>query len=227
MGMKDFNWHQLDYFQSGEWQVVEERLNDMDRRHELYNPKRELMFASLDATPFDKVEVVVVGQDPYPDRNCACGLAFSVPNGTIPAGVMIPPTLDNIFKEYVNDLHYPYPQRTDLITWANRGVLLWNAIPTCKWQQSMSHDWTEYEPLTKEIVTGLSDRSGIVFVFCGGVARRYVKYVKKEYNTIIETSHPVPRASLNAVHPFTGSRIFTRINDALVTLGRRSIDWKL
>lgn len=225
--MTKFNsWDQMDYWQSGEWQVIQEKLDDMDHDFRLYNPRRELMFAALDATPFDKVKVAVVAQDPYLDDNCACGLAFSVPNGTIPAGVMVPPTLDNLFREYVNDLHYDYPKRTNLDNWAERGVLLWNAIPTCQRQQSMSHDWPEYEPLTREIITRLNDRS-VVFVFMGGVARRYVKYANEKYNTILETSHPVPRASKHSVVPFTNSRIFTRINAALTRLGKGPIDWKL
>lgn len=224
--MSKFDWFQLDYFQSGEWQVIEERLNDMDARMELYNPKRELLFNSLDATPYSKVKVAILGQDPYPDRNCACGIAFSIPNGSIPTGMMLPPTLDNIFKEYEHDLHYSRPKTTDLLPWCKEGVLLWNVIPTCKWQHSMSHDWTEYGPLTAEIIDRLNDRS-IVFVFMGGVAKRYLKYANRAHNIILETSHPVPRASKWSNNPFTGSRIFTRINDALHTLGKEPVDWKL
>lgn len=221
-------WDHLNYWQSGEWQVVQEKLDDIEKKRNLFCPKREILFAALDATPFDKVKVAIIGQDPYPDRNCACGLAFSVPNGTIPTGVMIPPTLDNIFKEYVSDLHHPYPKTTDLLPWADRGVLLWNALPTCEWKQSLSHDWTEWHPLTQEIVTTLSDRSDVVFVFMGGVARRFVSYANASHNTVLETSHPVPRASTRSREPFTGSRIFTRINAALVQTHRKeAIDWKL
>jgi uracil-DNA glycosylase len=221
-------WDQMNYWQSGEWQVVQEKLDDMDKKFKLYNPRRELLFTALDATPFDKVKVALIGQDPYPDRNCACGLAFSVPNGTIPTGLLLPPTLDNIFKEYVNDLHYPYPSRTNLNHWADQGVLLWNAIPSCQWQQPMSHDWTEWEPLTQEIISKLSDRCDIVFVFMGGIARRYVRFANSTHNTILETSHPVPRASLRSREPFTGSRIFTRINAALVQTHKKDpVDWKL
>jgi uracil-DNA glycosylase len=226
--MPDFIWDQLNYFQSGEWQVVQERLDDRDKRAELYNPRRELMFAALDATPFSEVKVAIIGQDPYPDRNCACGIAFSIPNGTIPSGVVIPPTLDNIFKEYVNDLHYPYPTRTDLLPWASKGVLLWNAIPSCGWRKSMSHDWPEWEPLTREIITRLSLKRDIVFAFMGGVARRHTGFVNTTHNTVLETSHPVPRANIRSTQPFVGSRIFTRINDALVQTHRKDpVDWRL
>lgn len=222
------NWDQLNYWNSGEWQVVQERLDDLDRAGKLFNPRRELLFAALDATPFDKVKVAIYGQDPYPDRSFACGLAFSIPNGTVGEGKALPPTLDNVFNEYVSDLHYPYPTKTDLITWANRGVLLWNAIPSCAWQKSMSHDWPEWAELTKEITKRLSDKGDIVFVFMGGVARRSVKDVNLEHNTVFETSHPVPRANLRSNTPFLGSRIFSHVNDKLCQVHKQSpIDWRL
>jgi uracil-DNA glycosylase len=223
-------WDDLSYWQSGEWQVVQERLDDIEKEGFLFNPKRELMFAALEATPFDKVKVVIYGQDPYPDRNFASGLAFSIPNGSCPKGLALPPTLDSIFLEYVSDLHHPYPIRTELLGWAGQGVLLWNAIPSCEWRKSMSHDWPEWALLTQEITQRLSDdRSNIVFAFLGGVARRYVKYVKEDLgNTVLEFSHPIPRASLRSTQPFRGSRLFSRINAALVQKhGTDPIDWKL
>lgn len=220
-------WEDMDYWQSGEWQVVEERLDDADKAGKLYNPSREFLFAALDATPFDRVKVAFIGQDPYPDRNMACGLAFSVPNGTIPTGHALPPTLDNMFKELVNDLHYPFPTRTDLLPWAHRGVLLWNAIPSCGWRDSMSHDWYEYVPLTSEIIRRLSDKGKIVFVFMGGVARRYAHIVDTNKNTSIEVSHPIPRASIRSATPFTGSRIYSSVNDHLSKYKVEPIDWKL
>lgn len=223
----NFTWEDMDYWQSGEWQVIQERLDDLDTAVKLYNPRRELLFAALDFTPFNKVKVVFVGQDPYPDRNMACGRAFAVPNGTIPTGHSLPPTLDNIFKEYVNDLHYNYPIRTDLLPWSDRGVLLWNAIPSCDWRVSMSHDWYEWVPLTTEILRRLSNKGKIVFVFMGGVARRYTHVVDRDRNAIIEISHPVPRASIRSATPFTGSRIFSTVNDKLTTFEIDPVDWKL
>lgn len=228
MPPKLFTWDDMCYWSSGEWQVVQEKLDDMDARVELYNPRRELMFAALDATPFDKVKVAIIGQDPYPDRGMACGLAFSISNGTIPSGRNLPPTLENIYKEYDNDLHHGVPKGTDLLSWAHRGVLLWNAIPTCASGRSLSHDWPEYEPLTTEIIERLDDRGGCVFVFMGGVARRYEPCViDTDKNKVLCTSHPVPRASLRSFNPFTGSRIFTKVNAALHSINQNPIDWKL
>lgn len=226
-----FTWDQLDYWNSGEWQVVQERLDDIEKRGDLFNPRRELLFAALDATPYDKVKVAVYAQDPYPDRSLACGVALSVPNGTISEGQALPPTLDSLFNEYVSDLHYPYPIKTDLITWANRGVLLWNTIPSCAWQKSMSHDWPEWAELTKEITKRLSDKGDIVFVFMGSVAKRSIKDVNKEHNTVIETAHPVASVryrNRNLLNPFSNSRIFSRINDRLCSVHKQSpINWKL
>jgi len=227
--VKEFNsWDKLDYWNSGEWQVVQERLDDIDKSHDLYNPRRELMFAALDATPFSKVKVAIYGQDPYPDRSCACGLAFSIPTGTIAAGLQPPPTFNTLVAEYVDDLHYPSPSSTSLMLWAERGVLLWNAIPSCDKGKSLSHDWPEWALLTKEITTRLSDKGDVVFVFCGGVARRSVKDVNLEHNSVLEVSHPSPRASRNSIYPFRGSRIFSTVNDRLTQKHRLNpINWKL
>lgn len=226
--MNIFTWDQLDYWNSKEWQTVQERLDNMDATNRLYNPRRELLFAALDNTPFDKVKVAIYGQDPYPDRSCACGIAFSIPNGTIPTASQPPPTFDNIINEYINDLHFPRPTVTDLIKWTNEGVLLWNAIPSCAWQKSMSHDWPEWAELTKEVTKRLSDKGDIVFVFMGGVARKNAQYVDEAHNTVLVTSHPVPRASIHSLTPFRGSRIFSTINDKLTKVhGVHPIDWKL
>lgn len=225
---KSMTWDELKYWNTGEWQVVQEHLDDLDQAGDLYCPRREQMFAALDWTPFDKVKVVIYGQDPYPDRAMACGLAFSVPNGTIVSGNALPPTLANIFKEYSEDLHYPIPASTTLTPWADRGVLLWNVIPSCRWQKSMSHDWPEWTPLTEEITRRLSDEGDKVFVFLGSVAKRFVKFVNEKDNTIILTSHPVPRANLVSHNPFIGSRLFSNINHHLVqTHHKDPIDWKL
>lgn len=234
IGLKSghMQWDNLKYWNTGEWQVIQERLDDYDQAHRLYNPRREQLFSALDWTPFDKVKVVIYGQDPYPDRSMACGLAFSVPNGTVVNGHALPPTLNNIFKEYSDDLHYPVPTRTDLSIWAERGVLLWNVIPTCEWSyekaKPLSHDWPEWAPLTEEITRRLSDEGDKVFVFMGSVAKRFVKFVNEEANTIIHTSHPVPRANLNSHNPFIGSRVFSNVNHHLVQSHHKSpIDWRL
>lgn len=215
----------LKYWQSGEWQVVNERLKDMEKCGHVYNPKRSELFRALQLLKPEDVRVVIVGQDPYPDKEMATGLAFSIPDYIKKEDY--PKTLQCIFKEYVSDLHYPYPENGALHRWSEEGVLLWNAIPSCASSKSLSHDWDEYSYLTREVLEKLSEIGGIVFVFLGSVARRYIDCIDCTRNTILQSSHPSPRGSTNSRSPFLGSRIFTTINDKLTDLGRQPINWRL
>lgn len=215
--MKD--WNDLAYWKSDAYKVVEERLNTG------CNPRKEDLFKALAATPFDKCKVMFVGQDPYPDSEMSTGLAFSVPGTVKPKN--FPPTLACIFKEYSKDLHYDLPQSGDLTKWTSEGVLLWNAYPSCKPGESLSHKWVGWEALTKEIVEKLDAKDEVVFVFFGKIARRFAPYVKAANSVVIETSHPSPRASLKAKLPFLGSRVFTTVNDHLTQQGLTTIDWRL
>lgn len=226
MRIKGWN---LDYFNTGEWQVVDERLKDLEKVNrrigrEGYNPGRTNLFRSLRLSPLEEVRVAIIGQDPYPSAAHATGVAFSIPRD-IPSDAY-PQTLKTIFNEYCSDLHYPWPSVGSLEDWCESGVLLWNAVPSTKTSHSLSQDWVEWEPLTREIVTKLSDR-GVVFALLGQVARRYHHLIDSRNNHVILTSHPSPRGSLNARSPFQGSRLFSTINDRLVNNGQEIIDWKL
>lgn len=226
--MKIKGWD-LDYFNSGEWQVCDERLRLLERENKSvgcdgFNPGRKSMFRALQILPEEKVRVAIIGQDPYPTSAFATGLAFSVPGGLLRE--QFPPTLNLFLKEYTSDLGYDIPHSGDLERWSERGVLLWNAIPTCLPGRSLSHDWTEYSYLTREIVRRLSTR-GIVFAFLGQVARRFLEDVSLQNNAVVVTSHPSPRGNMNSKSPFTGSRLFSTINDRLVNNGQSPIDWKL
>jgi uracil-DNA glycosylase len=214
----------LNYWQTGEWQVVNERLQDMAKSHKSFNPSRSELFASLRAIPDRDVKVAIFGQDPYPTRRFATGLAFSIPGHIGPGD--FPPTLRTILKEYSTDLGLPYPSHGSLVRWAEQGVLLWNAIPTCQTGKSLSHDWDEYSYLTKEITQKLS-KKGIVFAFLGAVAKRYLEGVDLTKNEVIITSHPSPRGVRFSNNPFEGSRLFSTINDKLVSQGLDPIDWRL
>ena len=215
------NWKELDWFNSGEAQVIEEKLDDLDHSGASYCPDRSKLLAALDATPYESVRVAVVGQDPYPNNKFATGIAFSIPSNLR----KYPPTLEFIYKELLSDMHVER-KTGDLTAWCKQGVLLWNAIPTCLAWKSLSHEsWTEWTYLTKEIIEKLSDK-GVVFALLGRVARSYRKLIKDEGNVVIETSHPSPRGNLNSNNPFTGSRLFSTINAGLVELGYEHIDWK-
>ncbi len=214
----------LDYWQSGEWQVCNERLKDMEKSGVTYNPTRTQLFAALRTLSDRDVRVAIIGQDPYPDNRFSTGTAFSIPSKF--SRTDFPPTLNTIFKEYVADLGYSFPHTGDLSRWVTQGVLLWNAIPTCQSGRSLSHDWEEYSFLTKEIIHRLSQR-GVVFAFLGAVAKRYLEYVDLTNSEVILTSHPSPRANRFSRTPFEGSRLFSTINDKLISQGLTPINWRL
>jgi uracil-DNA glycosylase len=209
-------WNSLDYWKSGEWQVVMERLHDL-RKHGLSHcPERRDLFNALKATPFEAVRVAIIGQDPYPNPDDATGIAFSVREDRKP----YPASLGNIFTEYHSDLGYPYPTSGSLTPWCEQGVLLWNAYPSCEKGKPGSHHWDEWIPLTQEIVEKLDGRENhVVFVFLGRAAASFSKYVNS--NVVITTSHP---STLSANKGFIGSKIFTRINSYL---GNNPINWRL
>ena len=221
-----FTWDKLDYWQSGERQVVRDRLTDLTTQGKLYNPAPHNVFKALMEVPFDKVNVIIVGQDPYPDPELATGIAFDIPS-QVPYSSW-PPSLRNFLKEYQSDLGLPAPTSGRLASWVEQGVLLWNCIPTCTSWKPLSHDWEEYQPLTKEIITRLSERGGVVFVFLGGRAREFAKYADED-DYVIEASHPSPRALMNKTtrKPFVGSRIFSIINEYLVSMQKEPINWRL
>jgi uracil-DNA glycosylase len=225
--MKIKGWD-LKYFETGEWQVCDERLKDLEKvslpGFPGYNPGRKHLFEALRRTPSSEVKVAIIGQDPYPDKRFATGLAFSIPGDYLPADW--PPTLKTFLGEYSSDLRLPLPDRGDLGRWASAGVLLWNVIPSVSRAGPMSHDWREYEGLTREII-GVLSKKGVVFAFLGQVARRYVSGIDLRNNHILTTSHPSPRGSINSRTPFVGSRLFSTINDRLTDLGQSPIDWRL
>jgi len=218
-----FEWDDMNYWSSGEWQVVQEKLEDLEKKKISYNPRREDLFNALDATPFDKVKVVFLGQDPYPDQKHATGIAFDVP----PTIKKLPSTLQNILNEYANDLGYQVPKSGSLGTWAERGILLWNVIPSCRTGEPLSHNWLEWEFLTKEIIEKLNGKGNIVFVNFGTVARAFCTTIDTKTNRVLHCSHPSPRGQITGRHAFKGSKAFTRVNDLLVELKQDKIDWRL
>ncbi len=219
-------WHELKFWETGEYDVVQERLDDLKRDGVLFNPVRSKLFHILDIIEPGQVRVAVIGQDPYPQHDLATGIAFDVPDHIYKAGGFeaLPPTLQTILREYSKDLGFKLPETGNLLPWVKQGVLLWNSIPSCTAGKSLSHDWPEYLLLTEEIIKEL-DQQEIVFVFLGGKARHFAQFVQK--SKVIETSHPSPRAGTKARCPFIGSRIFSRTNALLRELKKEPIDWRL
>lgn len=166
-------------------------------------PPKEQIFNALRQTPFDQVKIVLIGQDPYPTRGFANGLAFSVNKD-----IKLPKSLQNIFKELVNDLNLPYPSTGDLTPWANNGVLLLNTILTVREGLPLSHKNHGWEIFTLKIIEELNNKEKpIVFLLLGNNAKTLKKYITNVNHYIIETSHPSP---LGAYQGFFGSKIFSK-----------------
>lgn len=210
----------LNYWKTGEYQVVKENLDALTRNHVAVNPRVAVhsdYFVALKKLKPNQVKVCIVGQDPYPNPEHATGIAFSIPPGI----KYYPPTLRNIFDEYKRDLHYDDPPSGDLTRWVDQGVLLWNAFPVCEANRPGSYHWPELELLTQEIILTL-DEQHIVFAFLGNSAKAFSRFVCK--SKLFMTSHPSPRG---VDHGFKGSRMFSTINGLLCELGKQPINWRL
>jgi uracil-DNA glycosylase len=241
----------LDYWQSKEWLDVQDKLDGLERDVIPYNPSRCDIFRALSLCSLDACRVCIIGQDPYPNPNFATGVAFSsrktqdnvVHGGSGTVQDDIPASLRTIFREFCRDLSIPWwPETGCLEPWCERGVLLWNATPTVEierttdrlqrvgWRAYSHKYWSEWPPLTQEIVERLSAKGGIVFAFLGARAKEYAKYVDtgSGYNTCLFYSHPSPLAQQFTNNPFVGSRFFTTINDKLLNIHcKETIDWRL
>ncbi len=187
---------------------------------EVYPPKDEV-FAALTQTPFDQVQVVVMGQDPYHGPGQAHGLSFSVPKGVQP-----PPSLQNIFKEIESDLGVPRPKHGCLLDWAKQGVLLLNATLTVRAHEAKSHHGRGWERFTDRIVQLLCAREDpIAFLLWGRSALEKFKHVQAPARHLVLTAaHPSP---LSAYAGFLGCRHFSKVNEFLTKMGKNPIDWSI
>lgn len=218
-------WPELKWWNSGERQVVEEKIDDLLSKGVVCNPTKTCLYKALRATPEASVRVAIIGQDPYPSPEFCTGIAFSIEK-EIPTG-RFPPTLKLIFQEYCSDLGLEPPRNGCLQKWTDNGVLLWNAVPSCQSGHPLSNDWDEWRYLTGEIIQRLNETGGIVFVFLGSVAASYAGEINLEKNRVIRTSHPSPRGIRSSKAPFTGSRVFSTINAKLVELEKPTVSWNL
>ena len=185
----------------------------------IYPPAAKI-FAALDATPFDQVKVVILGQDPYHGPGQAHGLCFSV----LP-GVPAPPSLQNIFKEIESDLRIPRPDHGCLLPWAQRGVLLLNSVLTVEQGRAGAHQGKGWEEFTDHIVRLLgSQREGLVFMLWGSYAQAKGKILDGRKHLILRSVHPSP---LSAHRGFLGCRHFSKANDYLQRRGQSAVDWSL
>ena len=186
---------------------------------EPYLPSKVNWYASLRATPFNKVKVVILGQDPYHTRGLAHGLSFSV----LPHVTPLPPSLTNIFKEYMEDLGYPKPRNGCLRLWAERGVLLQNTILTVEEGKPNSHRGIGWEKLTYEIISRLRDRGKVCFILWGKQAKDYRALIGDSCPCIVG-AHPSPYSASSG---FFGTKPFSLANKELVKMGVEPVDWRL
>lgn len=183
-------------------------------------PKKEHIFHAFELTPFDKVKIVIIGQDPYHDEHQAHGLAFSVQKG-----VKIPPSLRNIFKELHSDLGCYLPEHGNLTSWAKQGVLLLNTILTVEAHKPLSHKNKGWETFTNHIIQELDkDKNPKIFVLWGNNAFKKEELITNSNHYIIKTSHPSP---LSARHSFFGSKQFSMMNTILEEWKLPQINWQI
>jgi len=186
---------------------------------QVYPPGPQI-FAAFDATPFDQVKVVILGQDPYHGPGQAHGLCFSV----LP-GVPVPPSLDNIFKEIGAELGLPRPEHGCLLPWARRGVLLLNAVLTVEQGRAGAHQGKGWEEFTDHAVQTLAnEREGLVFMLWGSYAQAKGKVIDPRRHRVLKAPHPSP---LSAYRGFMGCGHFAAANEYLVRRGQTPIDWSL
>lgn len=183
-------------------------------------PASKHYFKALDATPFDQVKVVVLGQDPYHGDDQAHGLSFSVP-----AGIRPPPSLKNIFKEIKNDLGFDAPNHGCLESWSRQGVLLLNSVLTVERGKAASHQGKGWEQFTDQIIWNLNEhREGVVFLLWGAYAQKKGAYIDAERHCVLKAPHPSP---LSAHRGFLGCKHFSQSNKYLQAQGIEAIDWQL
>lgn len=181
-------------------------------------PPAGLIFRAFDLCPFDKVRIVIIGQDPYHDVNQAHGLCFSVQDG-VPA----PPSLVNIYKELNRDLGKPIPTSGNLTHWAEQGVLLLNATLTVEAHRAGSHQGKGWEELTDAVIQALNNqRSNIVFMLWGSYAQRKGQYIDRRKHLVLTAVHPSP---LSAYRGFIGCGHFSQANTYLQQHGQTPIAW--
>lgn len=182
-------------------------------------PAGRFIFNAFDATPFQNVKVVILGQDPYHGPGQAHGLSFSVP-----AGVALPPSLLNIFKELQSDIGLSMPSQGDLTHWAQRGVFLLNASLTVRQGEPMSHAQIGWATFTDTVISLLSEkREKLVFMLWGKFAKEKSVLIDEKKHLVLKAAHPSP---LSAHQGFLGCRHFSEANQYLVKKGIDPIDWQ-
>ncbi|MBL7783992.1 MAG: uracil-DNA glycosylase [Saprospiraceae bacterium] len=182
-------------------------------------PPGPLIFNAFNQTPFDQVTVVILGQDPYHNPGEAMGLSFSVPKG-----VRVPPSLQNIYKEIQSSLGIEPPKHGDLTAWAQQGVLLLNAMLTVQARTPASHQKIGWQNFTDAVIRHISaEKEGVVFMLWGNFAKQKKALIDQSKHYVLEAAHPSPLAG----NAFQGCGHFAAANEILGKQGKALIDWRL
>jgi uracil-DNA glycosylase len=206
-------------FYSDSFSSLKNFLLEEKKKHIIYPPSK-LIFSAFDKTPFDKVKVVIIGQDPYHGEGQAHGLCFSVP-----IGVKKPPSLENIFKELHEDLGIPIPNHGNLEKWAEQGVLLLNATLTVRKNQAGSHQKKGWEDFTDGVIRKISLlKNGIIFLLWGNYAQAKSQLIDTSKHFVLKAAHPSP---LSAYNGFFGCKHFSKTNELLKQQGKQEINWQI
>ena len=205
-----------DYMKSLRAFLVEEK-----KAGKIIYPKSDDIFRAFELTPFDKVKVVILGQDPYHGAGQAHGLSFSVENG-----IRFPPSLQNIFKELETDIDgFQNPNHGNLSNWAKQGVLMLNASLTVRANEAGSHQKQGWETFTDKVIETISkEKENVIFILWGKFAQAKETLIDIEKHVIIKSAHPSP---FSAFSGFFGSKPFSKTNKILKDLGKEEIDWGL
>lgn len=207
-------------FEQDYMQALRAFLVERSRSGAMIYPPGKLIFNALDSTPLSKVKVVILGQDPYHGPGQAHGLCFSVQTGVRP-----PPSLTNIFKELRDDLGHEVPDHGCLQAWADRGVLLLNAVLTVERGRAGAHQGRGWELFTDAVVRAVNDRrDGVVFLLWGSQARKKGERIDANRHCVLTAPHPSP---LSAHRGFFGCRHFSRTNDWLARRGIDPVGWRI
>lgn len=207
----------IDEFNKPYFYALKDFLVEEKKRYVVY-PEGKNIFNAFACTPFDKVKVVIIGQDPYHGPGQAHGLSFSVQDG-----IQKPPSLQNIFKELHDDIGKPIPESGNLESWARQGVLLLNATLTVRANQAGSHQKRGWEQFTDKVIQTISEqKSGIVFILWGSFAQAKSALIDTSKHYILKAAHPSPLSSYKG---FFGCRHFSKTNEILQNLGKAPIEW--
>jgi uracil-DNA glycosylase len=207
-----------DYLESDEYKNLMARVNDEYKNHQVFPPKN-LVFNALRLTPYENVNTLILGQDPYHDVGQAMGLSFSVPDG-----IKVPPSLQNIYKEINAEFGYPIPQTGNLTKWAEQGVLLINSVLTVRAHQAASHKDLGWDKCTDEIIKAVNAKDEpVVFMLWGNFAKKKAHLITNPKHLVLTSGHPSPLS----VRYFIGNNHFKKCNEFLEKNGMNAIDWEI